>query len=77
MPDLTKFELTPFVTKEMEPTKWEKTRPDGTTYEPAKVDGMELLRRFKVEQPGLYEWWIENVESPQQGSATAQTETRS
>ena len=58
MPDLSKFELTPFVTREMEPTEWEKTRPDGTTYEPPKVDGMDLLRTWRIESPSEYEWYI-------------------
>lgn len=55
MPNLTNFELTPFVTKEMEPTKWERTSEDGTTYQPPKVDGMELLRTWKNERPDMYD----------------------
>jgi hypothetical protein len=62
MPDLSKCELTPFVTKEMEPTKWERTRPDGTTYEPPKVDGMNLLKSWHQLARGEYEWWVESEE---------------
>lgn len=80
MPDLSKFQLTPFVTKEMEPTKWEKTRLDGSTYEPPKVDGMSLLRSWKTDAPGEYEWWIEQQEleaQREQDNATSQATTKS
>lgn len=66
VPDLSKCELTPFVTKEMEPTKWEKTRPDGTTYKPPKVDGMELLKSWYQQSPAEYQWWIDGEEPDRQ-----------
>lgn len=74
MPDLSKVELTPFVTKEMESTKWEKMLPDGTTFEPPKVDGMDLLRTWKVESPSEYEWYL-NFQAEQEQGQTFHQET--
>ena len=81
MPDLSKCELTPFVTKEMEPTKWERTRPDGTTYEPPKVDGMDLLKSWHQLARGEYDWWVASEEQaraermPQKEQNASQTES--
>jgi large subunit ribosomal protein L41 len=63
VPDLSACSLTPFVTKEMEPTKWERTRADGTIYEPPKVDGMDLLKSWRMKVPNEYDWVIRDEES--------------
>lgn len=54
-PDLTNFKLTPFITKQMEPTERTQTRPDGTTFTPKLVDGKEYLRQWRRENLDEYE----------------------
>ena len=71
MPDLKNFELTPFVTKEMEPMKWEKRRSNGKTYKPSKVDGVDLLKTWKLEAPGEYDWMVDR--QAEQAAEAAQT----
>jgi large subunit ribosomal protein L41 len=66
MPNLTNFELTPFVTKEMEPIKWERTDKYGKTHEPLKVDGMDLLRTWKSQRRDEYEWTVHHQEEQAQ-----------
>jgi large subunit ribosomal protein L41 len=66
MPNLTNFDLTPFVTKEMEPTKWERTDKYDKTREPSKVDGMDLLRTWKSQRRDEYEWTVQYQEEQAQ-----------
>jgi large subunit ribosomal protein L41 len=77
MPDLSKCELTPFVTKEMEPTKWEKSRSDGTTFEPPKVDGMELLKSWHDLARGEYDWWVAEEETAREAKRSQEQQNAS
>lgn len=76
MPNLEKFTLTPFITKEMERKKWEKARPDGTTYDPPKVDGMEMLRVWKEKIPDQYEFMLQYQAEGQQQDSEPQAQAQ-
>jgi hypothetical protein len=60
---LTTTQLTPFVTAQIKPAKFEKTRPDGTIYKPNATDGREFIETWKIENRGEYEdkkrAWVE------------------
>lgn len=48
-------QLTPFVTKRMEPTRFEMYLPDVTTIERKRVDGMEFLNLLRDENAEEYQ----------------------
>ncbi|EXJ78449.1 hypothetical protein A1O1_08849 [Capronia coronata CBS 617.96] len=59
-PSAQDFSLTPFVTLEMERTTRVQDRPDGTTYTPEKVDGVEFLRQWARLNPPEYETVVDH-----------------
>lgn len=83
-PDLTGFKLTPFVSKEMEPTPEGRRLSDGTLFNAQRVDGMEYLRQWKHLNLEAYnnvvqyqEDWAANAAAEEEEVATRQLETSS
>lgn len=56
------YQLTPFVTQNMEETPRTQEKPDGTLYVPKKVDGVEFLKLWKKLNPAEYETVVDHQE---------------
>ena len=68
-PDLTGFNLTPFVTAEMKPTRTLPTM-DGMSYHlPAKIDGREMIQNFKMNNTEEWEKFLNMTENAGQGDS--------
>lgn len=65
-------QLTPFVTKQMEPTKFVKEMPDGTLEDRKRVDGMEFLRQYRIENEEEYQQYTQPAETEEENTQTTQ-----
>ena len=54
----------------MEPTERIQTRPDGTTFTPKDVDGLERLRQWRLEDPDQYQYILDNYVKQENNSSS-------
>lgn len=56
----------------MEPTKFVKEMPDGTLEDRKRVDGMEFLRQYRIENEEEYQQYTQPAETEEENTQTTQ-----